>query len=175
MNRRQFVEAGGRVLAGLAVTGPAWLRGPAGPVVEIRMGSDVRGERVWFDPVGVLVDPGTTVRWVVDANVHTSTAYHPANGGRPRRIPVGAKPWDSGYLVNPGDAYEVTFTVPGVYDYYCLPHEQAGMAGRIVVGRPPFGADALPAEAPGIPEGVGATLPAVERIVRERVVRPQAL
>jgi plastocyanin len=171
MNRRQFVEAGGRVLAGLALTGPRALGGVIRPVVEIRMRSDVRGERVWFDPLGVLVDPGATVRWTVEANVHTAAAYHPANGDRPRRIPVGAKPWDSGYLVNPGDTYETTLTVPGVYDYYCLPHEQAGMVGRIVVGRPPFGPEALPVDLPPIPDAARSTLPDIERIVRDRLVR----
>ena len=39
-----------------------------------------------------------------------------------------------GFLVNPGDHFDVTLTVPGVYDYYCMPHEAAGMVGRIVVG-----------------------------------------
>jgi plastocyanin len=174
VDRRKFVEAGGRVLAGLLLL-PGSVRAPSlarrGRVLEIRMRSDVRGEHVWFDPIGVLVDPGTVIRWVVEANVHATAAYHPANGGRPRRIPVGSTPWDSGYLVNPGDAFQVTLTVPGVYDYYCLPHEQAGMVGRIVVGRPPFRPDALPADSPAIPDGARANLPAVERIVRERVVR----
>jgi hypothetical protein len=73
--------------------------------------------------------------------------------------------------VTPGDAFETTLTVPGVYDYYCLPHEQAGMVGRIVVGRPPFDADALPAEAPPIPDAALRNLPALDRILRERVVR----
>lgn len=51
-------------------------------------------------------------------------------------IPEGAAPWDPGYLVNPGNHVEVTRTVPGVYDYYCHPHEAAGMVGRIIVGIP---------------------------------------
>jgi len=171
VNRREFIGAGGPLLAGLVLGSPARGAGPFRDALEIRMRSDVRGERVWFDPVGVLVDPGTTIRWVVEANVHTATAYHPANRDRPRRIPVGATPWDSGYLVNPGNAFEVTLTVPGVYDYFCLPHEQAGMVGRIVVGRPPFDAGALPAEAPPIPQAALGTLPGLDRILRERVVR----
>ena len=28
------------------------------------------------------------------------------------------------------------FTVTGVYDYFCIPHEEAGMVGRIIVGSP---------------------------------------
>ena len=30
----------------------------------------------------------------------------------------------------------MTLDRPGVYDYYCQPHEMAGMVGRIVVGEP---------------------------------------
>jgi len=39
-----------------------------------------------------------------------------------------------GFLVNESDAFEVTLTEAGVYDYYCQPHEFSGMVGRIVVG-----------------------------------------
>src|SRR3546814_16953177 len=76
-----------------------------------------------------------TVRWINVANVHTTTAYHPNNANHALRIPEGAAPWDSDYLVNPGDTFAVTLTVEGVYDYYCAPHEPAGMVGRIIVGR----------------------------------------
>ena len=33
--------------------------------------------------------------------------------------------------------FDVTLTAPGVYDYFCTPHEAAGMVGRIVVGKLP--------------------------------------
>ena len=36
----------------------------------------------------------------------------------------------------PGESFEVELTEPGVYDYFCIPHEHAGMVGRIVVGGP---------------------------------------
>lgn len=130
LSRRRLFQAGGLALAGLAL--PGLVR--AGVVAEIAMRSDTLGTKVWFDPIGLFVEPGTTVRWVLEANVHTATAYHPANGNRAQRIPDGAQPWDSGYLVNPGDSFEVKLEVPGVYDYFCLPHERAGMVGRIVVG-----------------------------------------
>src|SRR5207248_347887 len=64
------------------------------------------------------------------------------NAGHSLRIPEAAIPWDSGFLVNRGDHFEVRLTVPGVYDYYCQPHEAAGMVGRIV-GRP-VGPGAMP-------------------------------
>jgi plastocyanin len=127
-------------------------------VVEIRKRSGIEGAHVDFDPIGLRVAPGTTVRWVVEANVHTATTYHPANDGHPLRIPQRAEPWDSGYLVEPGEAFEVTLTAEGVYDYFCAPHEVAGMVGRIIVGRPggpgtgPSGRGRTTRSTSGVPE-----------------------
>lgn len=173
------MQAGGAVLAGMAL--PTWwqVRPPA-KKVDIAMRSDQPGSKVWFDPVGVFVAPGTTIRWVVRENVHTATAYHPGNGRHSLRIPKRAAPWDSGFLVNPGDHFEVTLTVPGVYDYFCLPHEAAGMVGRIVVGQS-GGPGALPfdyfrGEAGAedwlpVPTAAQQSFPELERILRERIVR----
>jgi len=51
------------------------------------------------------------------------------------RILATASPWNSGYLINAGDSYEVRLTVEGIYDYCCIPHESAGMVGRIIISR----------------------------------------
>ena len=133
------------------------------------MRSDPDGASVGFDPIGLRVVPGTTVRWVVEANVHTTTAYHPANGGHPLRIPKQAQPWDSDYLVEPGQTFEIVLTAEGVYDYFCAPHEVAGMVGRIIVGRP-GGPGARP---PGndLPPAARAAFPSIERIMAEGIVR----
>jgi plastocyanin len=163
-SRRRLLAGGGLLLAA-----PALRRATAAEVAEIRMLSDPDGARVGFDPVGLRVAPGTTVRWVVEANVHTATAYHPANGGRPLRIPERAEPWDSGYLVEPGEAFEVTLSAEGVYDYLCVPHEVAGMVGRIIVGRPGGPGAGPPGE--GVPPAARAAFPSIERIMAEEVVR----
>lgn len=104
---------------------------------SIVMRGTPRGERVWFDPQGVWVRPGQTILFVNEdpANVHSATAFHPSLFGRERRIPKAAQAWDSKLLL-PGDRYELVLTLPGVYDYYCLPHLAHGMVGRIVVGTP---------------------------------------
>jgi plastocyanin len=104
-------------------------------VAVIRMTSNAEGSVVRFDPGGLLIRPGQTVRWECVENVHTTAAYHPDNDRHSLRIPEGAKPWNSDYLM-PGETFEVTLTVEGVYDYFCAPHEMAGMVGRIVVARP---------------------------------------
>ena len=152
----------------------------AGEVVVIQMKSDETGANVWFDPIGIYVEPGTTIRWVMSANVHTTTAYHPRNGNHSLRIPDDAVPWDSGYLVNPGDHFEVSIKREGVYDYFCTPHEMVGMVGRIIVARP-TGPGSLsfdyykgrPGTGSWLPVPVPAqnAFPAIETIMRERVVR----
>jgi plastocyanin len=192
-SRREFLRAGGLALAGLGLVPERWApaagllsaapRTAAAPEL-IEMRSDPLGSRVWFDPIGLYVEPGTAVRWTVRENVHTTTAYHPDNDHHPLRIPEGATPWDSGFLVNPGDHFEVTLVVPGVYDYYCMPHEAAGMVGRIVVGKPvgPGGPGAQRFDywegKPGtdgwrhVPEAARQTFPSVARILADGRVHP---
>jgi len=174
--RRRFLTAGGLALAGVAVRRVV----AAAPLVEIHMRATERGEEVWFDPIGVHVERGATVRWIVQHDVHTTTAYHPRHDRHSLRIPDAAAPWDSGFLTQPGAHFDVTLTVEGVYDYYCQPHEAAGMVGRIVVGRP-SGPGALPFDyfvgRPGtadwkpVPAAARLVFPSVEAIMRQTVVR----
>lgn len=164
LSRRRFLAVGGLAVAGLAVTGRRF-----GRTLQIRMWSDAGGAHVGFVPRGLLVAPGDTVRWVVEgANVHTSTAYHPTNGNAPLRMPAGAQPWRSGFLMRPGDLFEVTLHVPGVYDYFCEPHEAVGMVGRIVVGHPGSPLSFPPAHAGRrpIPEAALAAFPDAGAVMR---------
>src|SRR3954462_13315901 len=50
----------------------------AAEAVEIRMQGNADGSKVWFDPIGVLVQPGQTICWTNrdPGNAHTTTAYH---------------------------------------------------------------------------------------------------
>jgi plastocyanin len=140
LTRRDFIAAGGLAIAGFA--GPRVSR--AAGIIEIHMRNDASRVKSWFDPVGVHIMPGQTVRWILDMDVHSSAAYHPKNAMHSLRIPEHATPWDSRLLITRGAHFDHTFTVEGVYDYFCLPHENDGMVGRIIVGEPGHGPGTLP-------------------------------
>lgn len=169
LSRRCLLSLGGGAIATLILPARS-LR--AGTAIEITMRGSPRGERVWFSPQGLAISPGTRIRFVNDdaGNSHTTTAYHPDLFDRHLRIPAGAKPWDSDYLL-PGKTFEVTLSAPGVYDYYCLPHELAGMVGRIVVGQPSDpGWGKVAADTGDLAPEVLAAFPSVDRILAETSV-----
>jgi plastocyanin len=169
--RRDVLGLGGGLVAAFCLSRrDVW----AEEVVEIGMHGRADGSHVWFDPIGVLIKPGQLVRWTNfnPGNSHTTTAYHPANFGRPRRIPESAKSWDSDYLL-PDESFSLTFTEQGVYDYYCVPHEQSGMVGRIIVGEPQAHDGWMEAVAAsrGLPDEALKAFPTVEEIIAKRTVR----
>ncbi|MHA6690991.1 plastocyanin/azurin family copper-binding protein [Devosia sp. A449] len=172
LTRRRILEVGGVTLAAFVLR-PALVRGAE--IVDIEMTGKPDGSDVWFDPIGLHIQPGQTIRWTNrDAgNSHTATAYHPSLFDRQQRIPEGAEPWDSDYLL-PGDSFSVTLTVPGVYDYYCVPHEHAGMVGRIVVGDAPaadYPATSADAKLMALPDVALAAFPSIADIVAAGAVQ----
>ena len=91
--------------------------------------------RFYFDPAGLYVEVGQTVRWENSDWGFNVSAFHPEIENHELRIPEGAHPFDSGLMVE-GASFEWTFRVEGTYDYYSRFHETIGAVGRIVVGRP---------------------------------------
>jgi plastocyanin len=170
LTRREILTAGGGLAAALF---PPFKAAGASEVIEIRMGGREDGSHVWFDPIGILIKPGQAIRWtnLNPGNSHTSTAYHPANFERPLRIPKAAKSWNSDYLL-PNESFSVLFTEKGVYDYFCIPHEHAGMVGRVVVGElEPGGWTEVNSTDGDLPEEALRAFPTVEEIMTNRIVR----
>lgn len=173
VTRRRMIEAGGGFFLAALVARQAFAA--SSDTVDVEMHGKDDGAQVWFDPVGIHIKPGQTIRWTNrdPGNSHTVTAYHPDVFERPLRIPANAKPWDSDYLL-PGQSFSVTLTMAGVYDYYCVPHEHAGMVGRIVVGMPP-----APVETAAAPDQTLTQLPdialngfpSVDDIIANGIVR----
>jgi plastocyanin len=115
---------------------------------------------LYFDPVGLYVEPGETVSFELVSGAHSATAYDPANeNALTRRVPEGAPAWNTGTFGDVGQFRNVTFETEGTHDYYCIPHKMVGMIGRIVVGSP--GGPAEESENPDLP------LPDSGRIVDE--------
>jgi len=176
ISRRHLLRIGGGLLAGLAGPRLALAGEMAGGPVEIRMQGNADGSQVWFDPIGLRVEPGRTIRWInLDpGNSHTATAYHPTNFEHPLRMPEGAEPWNSDYLL-PNESFSVTLTVEGVYDFFCIPHEHAGMVGRIVVGQPDRSvAERLQVQGAGgepIPDEALRAFPSIDAIMSRGIVR----
>jgi plastocyanin len=118
------------------------------------------GDRFYFDPIGLHVEPGETVTWTVVNDAHSVTAY--GKGTTPRRIPDEATIFDSTVLTQDGVTYEYTFDIEGTYDYFCIPHRQLGMVGRLVVGEP--GGPATESQPPN------GSLPPSDEIVEQGAV-----
>ena len=115
---------------------------------------------LYFDPVGLHVEPGETVSFELVSGAHSATAYDPSNpNALDRRVPEGAPAWDTGTFGDVGAFRNVTFETEGTHDYYCIPHKMVGMVGRIVVGEP--GGPATESANPDL------ELPASTRIVEE--------
>jgi plastocyanin len=148
----------------------------AGQRVEIEMLRNYSVGRYYFDPIGLYLNPGQTVRWNAQREGFSVTAYHPDNNNRELRIPAGATPFDSGIIFQ-NDAFDWTFEVEGTYDYCSLRHESIGMVGRIVVGSPggpgeqPPGYGSREGRAPVYKEAVRA----FEWASSEEIVKLQAI
>jgi len=140
MDRRTF-------LAGAAGTVSVSLAGCLGAVVPspVRKGDwDVAMKHNAFDPTKLTVSAGTTVTWKnTTQRAHTVTAYEDgipdgasyfASGGFSNEHEA-RKEWadDLKGLIQVGETYEHTFTVPGTYNYFCIPHESHGMVGQVIV------------------------------------------
>jgi plastocyanin len=94
-------------------------------------------DRARFEPAQITINVGDTVEWRnVSRHPHTVTA-NPELAKNPARVvlPEGARPFHSPDVA-PGGRFSHRFTVPGTYYYVCLPHEEMGMVGVVVVKDP---------------------------------------
>jgi plastocyanin len=157
VSRRGFFRAaaGAAALGGTAGTASA----QAGQSHTIDM-----TDGLVFDPDSLTVAPGDTVVWENVGSIgHSITAYEEdipeeaayfASGGfdaeQPARDAYSAGSPDSGDVAG-GDSYEHTFDVEGSYDYFCVPHEAAGMVASLEVVEGGGGGDGGP-PVPQVPE-----------------------
>ena len=72
----------------------------------------------------VRIDPGDTVFW------KATNPGHNVQFISKKGVPAGVAKFKS----KVGKDTEFTFTVPGIYAYWCVPHKTLGMIGFIIVG-----------------------------------------
>lgn len=111
---------------------PAVVAAPSADTVVVEITDALR-----FEPAVVRIRPGQTVVWRNPTPVlHTVTA-DPSLAARAANValPAGAATFDSGFM-RQGAVFSHTFTVTGAYGYVCVPHELAGMVGRVIVEAP---------------------------------------
>jgi plastocyanin len=137
MDRRRFL-----VTAGVAAT-----TGLGGCVSGLGSGAgdfDVGMTPNAFDPKSVTVEVGEEVVWKnTTSRIHTVTAYEngiPEDGaffcsGAFESEDAARQAWNDnlGGGIAANDTYGHTFEAPGTFHYFCVPHEQGGMRGTVVV------------------------------------------
>lgn len=124
--------AAGSMFALLAIAGPiaSARAADAKPALTVTMTDTAP----FYHPAKATIKVGQTVEWVnKGTTVHdVSTEVNNARNPKDVELPKGAKPFDSGFIP-PGGKFSYTFTVPGQYKYFCVPHEDAGMVGYLTV------------------------------------------
>jgi len=135
MHRRRLLATLG---TGLAVGG-AGCAGVVGGDVEGDVGMTAEA----FRPATITVSVGEEVLWYNNsARAHSITAYDDgipegaeffATGGYDSTS-AAREAWDgmNGALES-GETFAHTFETPGRFNYFCIPHERAGMVGQVVV------------------------------------------
>jgi plastocyanin len=66
-----------------------------------------------FEPPNLSIDLGDTIKWVWTEGTHTTTSTS---------VPDGAEEWNSP-LTSEVTEFKYKVTVPGIYDYHCIPHQ----------------------------------------------------
>ena len=127
-SKRPYVLLGLLVAASLAAAVTKSLAGR--PAIVIKM-LDMPPS---FQPARTIIRAGDTVEWKNVGNQIHHVTNDPSAALKKNDVtnPPGAKPFDSGFL-KPGETFNQTFSVPGIYRYTCAVHEAKGMNGELIV------------------------------------------
>ena len=100
-----------------------WTGAALGADVTVEMLNKLDGEYMVYSKKIVQVDSGNTVFWKSIDKGHNVEFI---KGG----VPEGVEKFKSKLSQDT----EYTFTIPGIYAYWCTPHKGMGMIGFVVVG-----------------------------------------
>eukprot|EP01026_Neomeris_dumetosa_P019336 TRINITY_DN177_c1_g1_i2.p1 TRINITY_DN177_c1_g1~~TRINITY_DN177_c1_g1_i2.p1 ORF type:complete len:156 (-),score=26.10 TRINITY_DN177_c1_g1_i2:8-475(-) len=96
--------------------------------LDIKMGAD-DGSLV-FVPAKATVKSGETITWINNKGFPHNIIFD--EDEVPEGVDADALSQEE-YLNAPGETHVVKLTTAGTYNYYCQPHQGAGMAGAITV------------------------------------------
>ncbi len=92
-------------------------------VVTVKMLNKLDDRSMVFDSEIIRVNTGDTVFWESTDPGH-NVQFISKNG-----VPEGVEKFKS----KVGKDAEYTFTIPGIYAYWCVPHKTMGMIGFVIV------------------------------------------
>ncbi|WP_380676019.1 plastocyanin/azurin family copper-binding protein [Salinigranum sp. GCM10025319] len=144
MSRLTDATSRRRVLGALGTASLASLAGCTALVTGGGGDFDVGMTAVAFNPPEITVSAGEEVVWHnTSSRGHTVTAYENAIPEEAAYFASGGFETESeareawraefGGRIDSGESFRHTFEVPGRYDYVCIPHEQGGMVGAVIV------------------------------------------
>ncbi len=145
-------------LLGVAISATLW-SGPADPANDDAAAKPVTVTvdmvSVAYSPTTITVPVGSTVVWKnLDPFGHTVTPTD-----KPLWGTQGSGDAPSAWLMK-GDSWSFTFTKPGTYSYYCIPHAALvdsvwqGMVGTVIVSETASAPDETAAPGPALPVNV---------------------
>ena len=100
-----------------------WTGAALGADVTVEMLNKLDGEYMVYSKKTVRIDAGNTIFW---KSVDKGHNVEFIKGG----VPEGVEKFKS--KLSQDTKY--TFTIPGIYAYWCTPHKGMGMIGFVVVG-----------------------------------------
>lgn len=83
-----------------------------------------------FEPSSVTISKGDSVTWTNNAGFPHNIVFD--EDGVPAGVNADALS-NEDYLNAPGETVTRKFDVAGEYNYYCEPHQGAGMQGKVIV------------------------------------------
>ena len=92
--------------------------------ITVEMLNKLDKRQMVFSPEIVRINEGDTIFWIATNPGH-NVEFISKNG-----VPEGVKKFKS----KVGKDTQFTFTIPGIYAYWCTPHKTLGMIGYIIVG-----------------------------------------
>ena len=92
--------------------------------MTVEMMNKLEKRSMVFSQEIVRINPGDTVFWKSTDKGH-NVEFISKNG-----VPAGVEKFKS--KINKDT--EFTFTIPGIYAYWCVPHKATGMIGFVIVG-----------------------------------------